>query len=99
MSVHDTEVYPWLRKEKEFISKAIKSGKIMLGICLGAQLIADVLGAKVKKAKEKEIGWFKIKLSDNIKTNYLCKIFPDDFIAFHWHGEEFELPDNAINIG
>lgn len=61
MGVYDEIKFPWLTEEKSFIGKSIKSGKIVLGICLGAQLIADVLGAGVFKNQYREIGWFPIE--------------------------------------
>jgi GMP synthase-like glutamine amidotransferase len=93
MSVHDEAEFPWLRLEKETLRKFIADKqKPLLGICLGAQLIATVLGAKVYRNTQKEIGWFDV----NIKP---CGIFKNSSVAaatvFHWHGEAFELPFGA----
>ena len=71
MGIKDEDEYSWLRTEKEFIKKTIQTGKVVLGICLGAQLIAEVLGARVYKNKYREIGWFDI----NFNPNLLEKIF------------------------
>jgi len=94
MSVNDKHRHPWLVPEKLFIQNYLISEKPALGICLGAQLIANALGAKVYKNIEKEIGWFPIK---RIPTNS-NKVFsfPEEIKVFHWHGETFELPPNAI---
>lgn len=97
MSVNDEYLYPWLVQEKEFIKKAIESGKLVLGICLGAQLIANVLGAKVYQNKYKEIGWFNINLK-NLENTIFEKILPNELAVFHWHGETFDIPQNAVLI-
>ncbi len=67
MNIYEEDKFPWLKKEKEFIKKAVENNKTILGICLGAQLIADVLGAKVYKNQSREIGWFPIKLTEEAK--------------------------------
>jgi GMP synthase (glutamine-hydrolysing) len=96
MSVGDHELFPWLEKEKELISKAIAKNKMILGICLGAQLLADVLGAKVYPNKEKEIGWFPLKFYTD--RHPLAAVFPAQLRVFHWHGDTFDLPAQSILI-
>lgn len=98
MSVYDEKKFTWLEKEKIFIKKAIENDKIVLGICLGAQLIASSLGGKVYPNLYKEIGWFRINMNDNSKINKLFNDFSDEAIVFHWHGDTFELPEGAINM-
>jgi len=98
MSVNDEQKFSWLRREKLFINNAIESGKIVLGICLGAQLIASSLGKKVFPNVYKEIGWFEIKFTPEAKTNKLFDLFPAEENVFHWHGDTFDLPDNSIHI-
>ena len=95
MGVYDETNYPWLSAEKRFIQEAIKSGKIVLGICLGAQLIAAVLGAQIVKNEYKEIGWFKINRSIDAKESILSSAFPDQAEVFHWHGDTFNIPKGA----
>lgn len=63
MNIYENDKYPWLTWEKHFIEEAIKKNKIVIGICLGSQLIADVLGSKVYKGQEKEIGWYPIQVT------------------------------------
>ena len=92
MSVHDESKYSWLKAEKYFIGQAIETGKAILGVCLGSQLIADVLGSKVYKNPEPEIGWFPIKLSEKAARHDLGKLLPPQAEVFHWHGETFDLP-------
>ena len=94
MSVHDTSIYPWLGKEKEFIRRAIDSDKTVIGICLGAQLIAEVLGSKIYPARKKEIGWHPIRKS----SSKIADVLLDNIDAFHWHGETFDLPNEAIRL-
>jgi GMP synthase-like glutamine amidotransferase len=96
MSVNDEDKYPWLVHEKKFIYEAIKSGKAVLGICLGAQLIASVMGARVYKNPVKEIGWFPVcRIPVNDKSVF-C--FPESLKVFHWHGETFDLPVGATRL-
>lgn len=99
MSVNDEEHYPWLIREKQFIRKAIEAGKTVIGICLGAQLIASALGAKVQQNNKKEIGWFPVNLTPASKLSAVFNHLPETIDAFHWHGETFELPDGAVRIG
>jgi len=92
MSVYDEDKFPWLAEEKALISKAIEAGKTVLGICLGAQLIADVLGAKVYPNRHKEIGWFPVSLTPEARNSAAFNKLPADFTVFHWHGDTFDLP-------
>jgi GMP synthase-like glutamine amidotransferase len=93
MSVNDEEQYPWLITEKVFVKHTIKAGKLVLGICLGAQLIANCLGATVYKNKYKEIGYFPVH---HQHTSSLAKtLFPEIFYPLHWHSETFDLPKGA----
>ncbi len=98
MGVYDTAKYPWLIREKEFIRRTITEKKAVIGICLGAQLIADVLDAKVYKNKYKEIGWFPIKKSRDIGKKSLFSDFEKETNVFHWHGDTFDIPKGANRI-
>lgn len=98
MGVHDAGEYPWLKDEIEFINRSVRDSKYILGICLGAQLIAHALGADVRKNLHKEIGWFPLTLSDKIRDTFLNDIFHDGAEVFHWHGETFDIPEGAIEI-
>ncbi|MBV5280964.1 MAG: type 1 glutamine amidotransferase [Paludibacter sp.] len=98
MGVYDEAIYPWLREEKEFIRQAIESGKTVVGICLGSQLIAEVLGAKVYPNKQKEIGWFDIHKTEFAKRDPLLEQLEEEFIVFHWHGDTFDLPAESERL-
>ena len=94
-SVNDAEKYDWMKQEKLLIEQAVKKNKTVIGICLGAQLIASVLGAKVGPNEKKEIGWFDVKLNDTAKQSEIFGFMPESFTAFHWHEETFDLPKHA----
>lgn len=98
MGIYDEEHYPWLKAEKKFIYEVIAANKIVLGICLGAQLIADVLGAKVYKNAHKEIGWFNISKSPAATETILSDAIPKRVQVFHWHGDTFDIPVGAIPL-
>lgn len=97
MGVYDTEDHPWLIEEKKFIRQAIDSGKVVLGICLGSQLIAEVLGGRVYKNAEREIGWFPVKKTITGNDEPLFNIFNETEIVFHWHGDTFDIPEGSIH--
>ncbi len=99
MGVYEEDLHPWLQKEKKAIDAAIQHDKTILGICLGAQLIAEVLGARVYKNTEKEIGWWKVALTDEIRETALFDSFPKEIPVFQWHGDTFDLPDGTTRIG
>ena len=96
MGVYEEVKFPWLKSEKEFIKRSIEDRKIVLGICLGAQLIAAALGEKVYPNKNKEIGWLDVKLTSDGKSNHLFTSFPEMIKVCQWHGDTFDLPAGAI---
>jgi len=93
MSVNDDARLPWLRDEKSFIAEALARNVPVVGVCLGAQLIANVLGARVYPNEHKEIGWFDV-------TARPCREgvlpLPDREKLFPWHGDTFELPADSV---
>jgi GMP synthase-like glutamine amidotransferase len=95
MNVDEDEKFPWLIEEKKFIRQAVYAGKKVMGICLGSQLIAAALGAKVYAAKEKEIGFFPVSFSTEALLHPFFNHFKNPYTVFHWHGDTFDLPQGA----
>ena len=95
MSVNDEAALPWLVDEKRFVGECLRAGKPVLGICLGAQLMANALGARVYPGSQKEIGWFPI---EGLPVPEGCFAFPASAQVFHWHGETFDLPPGAVHL-
>jgi GMP synthase-like glutamine amidotransferase len=94
MGVYEEDKYPFLSYEKELIKKFYSSGKKILGVCLGAQLIASTFGAKVYKGKwGKEIGWDFIYPQEQLET-----VYQNEIEVFHWHGDTFDLPEGAVRM-
>ncbi len=99
MGVYQTDRYPWLGDEMRLIEDAMKSNLPVLGVCLGAQILAAALGAKVERNPNgKEIGWYPIQLSDSAKDDRLMRELPATLTPFHWHGDIFDLPPGAISL-
>lgn len=98
MAVYESERYPFIRKEMRLIELALKSGRPVLGVCLGSQLLASVLGAPVIPAKHKEIGWFPVKLTPDGIADPLFEAVRSGFYGFHWHGDVFALPKGAVRL-
>ncbi len=92
MNIYEHAAYPWLVAEKQSIRAGLNAGKRVLGICLGAQLVADQLGGPVTRNAEVEVGWHPVTLAPAARKDAAFKGFPDSFNAFHWHGDTFALP-------
>lgn len=95
MSVNQEDKFPWLVDEKKYLSKCIALKKPLLGICLGSQLLAEVLGATVYSNRYKEIGWFPIELNRAARQSPFFHNCPHRLKVFHWHGDTYDLPDGA----
>ena len=93
MSVNDESALPWLAAEKDFIRRYLATGQPFLGVCLGAQLLASALGARVFPNRVKEIGWLPV--AGIAHGNPAAFRFPETANVFHWHGETFDLPPGA----
>jgi GMP synthase (glutamine-hydrolysing) len=98
MSVYEEKTYSWLAAEKNFIAQAIKAAKPVLGICLGAQLLAAAMGARVFKNDQREIGWFDIFRCPGAEHSRTAGFLPEKSEVFHWHGDTFELPAGAVAL-
>jgi len=95
MNIYQEELYPWLRQEKACIKEAIAAGKTVLGVCLGAQLIADALGATISRNPHREIGWFPLTAIHPAMSGIIPAQAP---LVMHWHGDTFALPVGAERL-
>jgi GMP synthase-like glutamine amidotransferase len=98
MGVYDEDRHSWLREEKSALRAALDSGKPVLGLCLGAQLMSDVLGGKVTKNKNREIGWWPVEKLPGLERDPIASCFPGRFTTFHWHGDTFSIPPKATSL-
>lgn len=99
MGVGDTDRHPHLRSERALIEEALRTEVPVLGVCLGSQLLASVLGTEVRPAPNKEIGWRGVALTDAAtRDDPLFKGVPGRFPAFHWHGDAFALPAGCTRL-
>ena len=96
MNIGQESDYPHLDHEKEAIRQAVNLGMPVLGICLGAQLLASALDAKVYPANKTEIGWHPVYQTDDGKTDPVTRHFGEAEQIFQWHGHTFDIPEGAI---
>ena len=96
MSVHDTSLHPWLVSEKAWLREQLRNGCKTVGICLGAQLVAETLGARVFPNRVKEIGWMPVTWTDEARE-WLPEL-PGQTQVLHWHGDTFDLPGGATRF-
>lgn len=95
MGVHDEADHPWMRGEKHLVIAALEGDRHVLGVCLGAQMIAHTGGARVYRNRFQEIGWFPVEATAEGVARFAL---PHSFRAFHWHGDTFQLPAGALNL-
>jgi len=95
MGVHDDADHPWMKGEKHLIAGVMEAQKHVLGVCLGAQMIAHVSGARVFRNRFQEIGWFPVEATPEGMARFAL---PHRFDAFHWHGDTFHLPAGAVHL-
>ncbi|MCK4750531.1 MAG: type 1 glutamine amidotransferase, partial [Bacteroidales bacterium] len=98
MNVFDFHIHPWMQDEIEWVSEFIECGKPVLGICLGAQIIAASLGVDVYPGKHKEIGWYNLQFLPSLGDLRIWKDLPATRKVFHWHGDTFPIPEGATRI-
>jgi GMP synthase (glutamine-hydrolysing) len=97
-SVYRFDRYPYLRDEIRLIESALHENKPILGVCLGAQLLAAALGATVRRGDAREIGWYPVSLAQAASDDRLMRGLPSEFMAAHWHSDVFELPEGAVAL-
>lgn len=99
MAVYEQDRYPWIREEQRLMRQTLEEGKQVLGICLGAQLLADVLGGRVYPQGHQEIGWYPLfhqkHALDEVLLHDLIEEHP---MAMHWHGDCFEIPPGCRHL-
>jgi len=98
MSVNDEDELPWLAGEKRAIAEAVRAGKPYWGACLGVQLLAASLGARVYAGHEPEVGILPVALTDEGRNDPVFGSLPDDLLTLQWHGDTFDLPDGAVRL-
>lgn len=95
MNVEDDEQFPWLREEIEFLRELLPGEMPILGICLGAQILAKAANARVHDASEAEIGWYEVETTDAGRADCVSSVLPPRFHAFQWHKQMHTLPQGA----
>ncbi len=98
MNIYQHRDYPWLVAEKTSIANILAQEKPVLGVCLGAQLIADVKGARVAQNPEYEIGWYPVRFPEAVRQHPFFAHFPEALTVMHWHGDTFDLPPGATLV-
>lgn len=98
MSANDDATLAWLVDEKRFVERVLRAGRPILGVCLGAQILASVLGARVYRAQQREIGWWPLRVRPEARAGTPLAGWPETLVPLHWHGETFDLPAGAIHL-
>jgi GMP synthase (glutamine-hydrolysing) len=98
IGIYDQARHSFIRDELKLIEHALRSKRPVLGVCLGSQLLAAALGAEVKKAFQKELGWHPVWLSEEASHDSIWTGVPRQFTAFHWHGDVFSLPTGTVSL-
>jgi GMP synthase (glutamine-hydrolysing) len=98
MSVYDHGRHPFLLDALRLVDQALRQDKPVLGVCLGSQILATCLGAQVRRGQQRELGWHMLELSEIARADRLWGALPDRLMAFHWHGDVFELPPGCESL-
>jgi GMP synthase-like glutamine amidotransferase len=94
----DEQGNSWLQEEKAFVRKALDNGKPILGICFGAQILAEALGGRIFPNEHKEIGWHDVSLNRQGRESFLFQNIPQSFVSLHWHSDHFSLPASCTRL-
>lgn len=97
-AMYEVEKLTWLKRELDLVERAVTAGRPVLGICLGAQMIAQAIGAKVYPGEKREVGWAPVTITDDGRDDPLLVGVPDELNVFHMHGDTYELPPDATNL-
>jgi GMP synthase (glutamine-hydrolysing) len=95
IGAYEEELYPFVRDELAILERRLKADRPTLGICLGSQMMARALGARVYAGSGKEVGWSPLQLTQAGDASPLAQIGPKHTLVLHWHGDTFDLPDGA----
>ena len=98
MGATDDADHPWLTPEKQLVREAVEGGKPFLGVCLGVQLLAAALGARVYTSERAEVGLLPVELTPEGRQDPLFDGIDDSLVSLQWHGDTFELPDGAVHL-
>jgi GMP synthase-like glutamine amidotransferase len=98
MGTGDMDRFPWLVAEKRILQDAVAAGAAVLGICLGAQLMAEALGARVYRNPHPEIGWFPVHKAPEARDDDAAAFLPASLAVFHWHGDTFDIPSGTQRL-
>jgi GMP synthase (glutamine-hydrolysing) len=98
MSVNDDTALPWLAAEKRLIAEAVRAGKPFWGTCLGVQLLASSLGARVYAGSRQEIGLMPVQLTEAARSDPLFSDLPATLLTFQWHGDTFDIPEGGVRL-
>jgi GMP synthase-like glutamine amidotransferase len=98
MSANDDATLDWLGRELRFVEGVLRAGRPLLGVCLGSQILARVLGARVYRARAREIGWWPLRIRAEARADTPLAGWPEQVVPLHWHGETFDLPAGAVHL-
>jgi len=96
MNIYQDRDHPWLQAERAFLEAHIAAGRPAIGVCLGAQLLADALGGRVTQNPRVEIGWWPVEFTSEARERF--PFLPENIETLHWHGDTFELPAGALRL-
>jgi GMP synthase (glutamine-hydrolysing) len=98
MAIYEADRHPFLATESALVERALTAGRPVLGVCLGAQMIASVLGARVYPGEKREVGWAPITLTDDGRDDPVFGVLDPGLTVFHMHGDTYELPPDGRNL-